>query len=90
MSQKFHNGGRTYRPGKAETDAELAARLARARQADHVASIPDLVAMLTECVRALDEEVWAAGDDIHPTINEHAKIAHRARKLLASLGHPVR
>lgn len=30
MSQKFHNGGRTYRVGKPETDAELAARLAAA------------------------------------------------------------
>lgn len=34
MSQKFHNGGRTYRTGKGETDAELSARLAAARARD--------------------------------------------------------
>jgi hypothetical protein len=34
MAQKFHNGGRTYAVGKAETDGELAARLAAGRARD--------------------------------------------------------
>ena len=34
MAQKFHNGGRTYAVGQAETGGELAARLAVARERD--------------------------------------------------------
>jgi len=36
MSQKFHNAGRTYAVGPAESDGALAARLAKSRARDAV------------------------------------------------------
>lgn len=58
MSQKFHNAGRTYAVGKAETDAELARRLARARVRDAMAEGDriDYRAMLAR--EAFAERVW--------------------------------
>lgn len=49
MSQKFHNGGRTYRTGKGETDAELSARLAAAREREALHGYAQLRADDTGC-----------------------------------------
>ena len=47
MGNGWKNGGRTYAVGKPETDAELAARLAAARERDTAAEVEFILATLT-------------------------------------------
>lgn len=61
MGQEFHNGGRTYAVGQAETDAELAARLAVARERDRLAGMTR-EALIGECATNDANGCWTDED----------------------------
>jgi hypothetical protein len=50
-----------------------------------IAAVPVILALLDKAATALEEEVGAAGDEGHPVIRAHAKIARDARVLLARI-----
>jgi hypothetical protein len=49
-----------------------------------------LAAMLLKCLQCIETDGGAFGDDTHPVINHHAKVAAKARALLTYIEKRVR